>query len=63
MDEFYHLDLGHRHQDSRHIREVLGLPEDVTITALIPVGYPKGPWGRPWRKPWQESTHWDRWGG
>ena len=42
---------------------MLGLPEDVTITALIPVGYPKGPWGRPWRKPWQEVTHWDRWGG
>ena len=37
------------------VRDVLGLPDDVTITALIPVGYPQGPWGRPWRKPWQES--------
>ena len=43
------------------IREVLGLPEEATITALIPVGYPQGPWGRPWRKPWQECIHWERW--
>ncbi len=49
-------------EETAEIRDVLGLPEDVTITALIPVGYPQGPWGRPWREPWQECTHWDRWG-
>ncbi|MDE2670560.1 MAG: nitroreductase family protein [Chloroflexota bacterium] len=52
-----------RPEATAEVRDVLGLPEDVTITALIPVGYPKGPWGRPWRKPWQDCTHWDRWGG
>ncbi len=48
-------------EETAEVRDVLGLPEDVTISALIPVGYPEGPWGRPWRKPWQECTHWDRW--
>lgn len=50
-------------EETAEVREVLGLPEDVTISALIPVGYPEGPWGRPWRKPWQACTHWDRWDG
>ena len=34
-------------EETAEIRDVLGLPEDVTITALIPVGYPQGPWGPP----------------
>ncbi len=49
--------------ETAEIRDALELPEDVTITALIPVGYPKGAWGRPWRKPWRDCTHQDRWGG
>ena len=49
--------------ETAEVRDVLGLPEDVTVTALIPVGRPRGPWGRPWRHPWRASAHWDRWGG
>ena len=45
------------------VREIVGLPEGVESVALIPVGYPKGHWGRPWRRPWQASTHWEHWGG
>ena len=45
------------------VREVIGLPDEVQAVALIPVGYPRGSWGRPWRDAWQESTHWERWGG
>ena len=48
-------------QESASLTEILDLPEEVTTAAIIPIGYPKGNWGRPWRKPWQESTHWERW--
>ena len=48
-------------QESASLTEILDLPEEVTTAAIIPIGYPKGNWGRPWRKPWQESTQWDRW--
>jgi len=43
--------------------KILGLPSDVTLTAVIPVGYPKGKFG-PVRRPAPESVvSWDRWGG
>lgn len=45
------------------VREVLGLREDATVAALIPVGYPRGPWGRPWREDWRTRHHRERWGG
>ena len=51
-----------RPTENPSVHDVLGMPEDATVAALIPVGYPVGPWGRPWRNPWQDSTHWDRWG-
>jgi nitroreductase len=43
------------------VREVVGLPDEVRAVALVPLGYPKGVWGRPWRAPWQQCTHWERW--
>ncbi|MGI8793297.1 MAG: nitroreductase family protein, partial [Acidimicrobiales bacterium] len=33
------------------VRDVLGIPEDVTTWAMIPVGYPTGKWGEAARQP------------
>ena len=43
-------------------RAVLGIPDDVTIHAVIPVGYPQGRWGEAPRTPVREVAHRDRWG-
>ncbi len=43
-------------------RAVLGIPDDVTIFAVIPVGYPLGRWGEAPRQPVREVAHRDRWG-
>jgi len=43
------------------IKAVLGIPDDVETVALIPVGYPKGKWGRPKREPAPGVTHWNHW--
>ena len=48
------------HQD--RLRPILGVPDDLDIVMLIPVGYPEDPWRRPRRRPAPEVTHWDRWG-
>jgi nitroreductase len=48
-------------RDLPHVREILELPKYAASVALIPVGYPEGPWGRPLRNSWQPCTHWDRW--
>ena len=45
------------------VREALELPEDATVAAIIPVGYPRGPWGRPWREDWRTRRHREHWGG
>lgn len=50
-------------EETAPVREVLGLPGDATVAALIPVGYPRGPWGRPWREDWRTRHHRERWGG
>lgn len=47
--------------ENRSVRDILNLPENVNAVALIPIGYPRGSWGKPWRKPWQDCAHWDRW--
>jgi nitroreductase len=52
----------HKAGDER-IREIVGVPEHFETVALIPVGRPRGRWGRPLRAPAREVTHWDRWGG
>jgi nitroreductase len=51
----------HRHRE-KEIKELLGIPEDVTVHAVIPVGYPLGRWGEAPRKPPEEITYRDRWG-
>jgi nitroreductase len=43
-------------------RAVLDLPEDVTIHAVVPVGYPLGRWGEAPRVPVRDVAHRDRWG-
>ncbi len=46
----------------REIDAHLGVPPEYANVALIPLGYPKGRWGRPDRRPAAEVTYWERWG-
>ena len=43
------------------IKERFGVPENVSIGATIPVGYPKGRFGPVTRKPVEEVIHWNGW--
>jgi nitroreductase len=43
------------------VRTLLGIPEDVSTFAMIPVGYPTGKWGEAVRRPVEEITYWDSW--
>jgi nitroreductase len=43
------------------VKEVLGIPDDVTTWAMIPVGYPLGRWGEAKRRPVREVAYWDMW--
>ncbi len=53
------LYLGHEDE----VNELLGIPEDASTMALIPLGYPaRGKWSQPRRKPVEEVAHWNRWG-
>jgi nitroreductase len=45
------------------VRDVLGLPDDVHIGTLIPVGWPARPFGPVRRLPLDEVVHLDRWQG
>lgn len=47
--------------DETPFAKILELPDDVHTTAIIPVGYPEGEFGRPVRAPAESVTHWDRW--
>lgn len=40
--------------------EILGIPSDVTLTAIIPIGYPKGKFGPVTRPPARSMISWDR---
>ncbi|MDJ0847481.1 MAG: nitroreductase family protein [Myxococcota bacterium] len=45
------------------VAQALGIPEDVTQTVLLPVGYTRGAVLRPAaRRPAREVTYWNRWG-
>ena len=45
------------------VADLLGIPEDVTQIALLPVAYTKGLDFRPAkRRPVEEITYWDQWG-
>jgi len=42
-------------------RRVLGVPNEMGIYALVPMGYPLGNFGPVRRRPVAEILHWDRW--
>jgi nitroreductase len=44
------------------VKQLLGIPENVETMALIPVGRPKGKFGRPARMPVEKVVYWDGWG-
>jgi len=46
---------------AREIETRLGVPAGYANIALIPLGYPKGRWGRSERKPALEVISWERW--
>lgn len=53
------LFAGHDEQ----LRDLLGLPEDAVVMALVPMGYPsRGRWAQPKRLPVEQVVHWGRWG-
>jgi nitroreductase len=48
------------HEDD--VKALLGIPEDVETMALIPIGWPKGKFGKPSRLPVDKVVYWDGWG-
>lgn len=49
--------------NEREVAQLLGIPEDVTQTVLLPVGYTRGAVLKPApRKPAREVTFWNHWG-
>ncbi|MPY94473.1 MAG: nitroreductase [Acidimicrobiia bacterium] len=45
------------------VRETLGIPDDVRMAALIPIGWPDRPHGPVNRRPVDEVIHWEAWQG
>ncbi len=44
------------------LKALLGVPATVDVVAMVPLGYPAGPFRRPRRKPVDAVTFLDRWG-
>jgi nitroreductase len=44
-----------------NFKQVLGVPKQTTIYALVPIGWPAGQFGPVRRRPPAHVTHWDRW--
>ena len=44
------------------VKQLLGIPDDVETMALIPLGRPKGKFGRPARLPVEKIVYFDQWG-
>jgi nitroreductase len=44
------------------VKALLGIPEDVSTYALMPIGYPEDKFGPVQRRPINEVTYADRWG-
>ena len=51
----------HAHRQEA-VQAILGLPENVHVISVIPIGYPEGKWAAPRRRPAADVTHWNRWG-
>jgi len=50
------------HMFESELAHYLGVPGEVSLVALLPIGFPKGRFGPVTRKPGKELTHFDRWG-
>jgi nitroreductase len=44
------------------LKQKLGVPENMEVSALLPLGFPRGKFGPTQRKPVNEVMFWDRWG-
>jgi nitroreductase len=44
------------------LKKKVGVPDSMEISALLPMGYPRGKLGKNTRKPVDEVLYWDRWG-
>ncbi|MEY4372787.1 MAG: hypothetical protein RL219_1556 [Actinomycetota bacterium] len=49
------------HLGERQMRDILGIPDEVYIGTVIPLGYPDGPTGPVSRRPVEEVVHYDHW--
>lgn len=55
------LTMLHRQRED-DVARLLGLPDDTSTVALIPLGFAAAGFSRPRRRPVEEVTHWQRWG-
>ena len=46
----------------QEIRDICGIPKDMEIEALVPMGRPRGNFGIAPRAPVEQMTSWDTWG-
>jgi nitroreductase len=44
------------------LKKKVGVPDSMEIAALLPMGYPRGKFGKTTRKPVDEVLYWDKWG-
>jgi nitroreductase len=52
----------HKFGHDAEVKALLGIPDGVETMALIPLGKPKGKWGRGNRIPVEKVVYWDQWG-
>jgi nitroreductase len=50
------------HMFEEELASQLGVPDDVSLVALLPIGFPQGRFGPVTRKTARALTHFDRWG-
>ncbi len=50
------------HMFEEELAQHLGVPDGVSLVAMLPIGFPEGRFGPVTRKPAHELTHFDRWG-
>lgn len=48
--------------EQRALRGLLGIPDQLQLAALVPMGRPAGHFGKARRKPVHKVTHWERYG-
>ena len=50
------------HMFEEELAEHLAVSDEISLVALLPIGFPQGRFGPVTRKPAQDLTHFDRWG-